>query len=160
MIPGVVIRPARSSDLGGVSPLAGSRDRAEVRLQAAEEGGEEMLVAVLASRIVGAESIRWSQGCDPPHPWLYGLQVAADVRGRGIGRTLVRAAEELGRQRGASHMSLDVDVDEAGAIAFYEALGYTVVRHHQHHWRARDPRTGAVTGEGTAPTLIMRHALR
>ncbi|MCW3819177.1 GNAT family N-acetyltransferase [Micromonospora sp. DR5-3] len=131
-----------------------------MRLKAAEHGEEGMLVAVLASRIVGAESIRWSQGCDPPNPWLYGLQVAAEFRGQGIGRSLVRAAEELGRRHGADHMSLDVDVDDARAIAFYEALGYTVVRHHQHHWRSLDPRTGAVINEGTAPTLIMRRLLR
>jgi ribosomal protein S18 acetylase RimI-like enzyme len=146
-----------SPDLDSVSPLAGSRDRAEVRLRAAEDGEETMLVAVLASGIVGAASIRWSQGCDPPNPCLYGLHVAAETRGRGIGRALVRAAEELGRQRGADHMSLDVDVDDARAISFYEALGYTVIRHHHHRWRSLDPRTGAVINEGTAPTVIMRH---
>jgi ribosomal protein S18 acetylase RimI-like enzyme len=85
--------------------------------------------------------------------------VAADVRRRGIGRALVRAVEDLARQHGAGHMSLDADIDEAGAIAFYQVLGYTVVRPHQHHWRALDPRTGAVIDEGTAPTLIMRRPL-
>jgi ribosomal protein S18 acetylase RimI-like enzyme len=157
--PGAVVRPAAAADGADVGALVGSPDRAEVRLQAAARGAEDMLVAATPSRIVGAVSIRWSAGCDPPHPWLYGLHVAADVRRRGVGRALMAAAEELARRHGAGHLSLDVDVDEAGAIAFYTALGYFVVRPHRHRWRALDPRTGSVIREGTAPTLIMRRAL-
>ena len=159
MVPGLLIRPAEAADLDLVTPLAGSRDRAETRIRAAGRGDDSMLVALLADAIVGAASIRWTGGCDPPNPWLYGLYVAAEVQRRGIGRALTRAAEDLARQRGAGHMSLDVDIDEAGAITFYEVLGYTVVRPHQHHWRALDPRTGVLIGEGTAPTLIMRRPL-
>ncbi len=95
-----------------------------------------------------------------PNPWLYGLHVAIEVQRQGIGRTLVRTAEELGRRRGADQMSLDVDVDDAIAVTFYGALGYTVVRHHQYRWRSLDPVTAAVIDEGTAATLIMRRPLR
>ena len=158
-VPGLVIRPVAAADGAAAGALAGSPDRAEVRLQAAERGAEDMLVAAVPSGIVGAASIRWSDGCDPPNPWLYGLHVAADTRRRGVGRALMAAAEELARRRGAAHLSLDVDVGEAGAIAFYTALGYTVVRPHRHRWRSLDPRTGAVIAEGTAPTLILRRAL-
>lgn len=118
-----------------------------------------MLVGVLSGSIVGAESIRWADGCDPPNPWLYGLHVDAGVQRQGVGRTLVRAAEECGRRHGADHMSLDVDIDDAAAIAFYEVLGYAVVRRHQHRWQSLDPCTGKVINEGTAPTLIMRRPL-
>ncbi|WP_341720925.1 GNAT family N-acetyltransferase [Micromonospora sp. FIMYZ51] len=156
----LLIRPARRSDLDGVGPLAGSLSRAQVRLQAAERGDESMAVAVLASWIVGVQSIRWSRGCDPPHPWLYGLHVTPEVQRQGIGRALVQAAEDLGRRRGAHRMTLDVDVDDAGAIAFYQALGYVVRRPHQHRWRSVDPQTGDVIAEGTAATLIMGRALR
>ena len=152
----MVIRPAAAADLEGVTPLSGSPDRAEARLRAAESGDDSMLAAVLSGGIVGAVSIRWRGGCDPPNPWLYGLYVAAAVQRKGIGRALVRACEDIARRRGAEHMSLDVDIDDAGAIGFYEVLGYTVVRNHQHHWRSLDPATGAVLNEGTAPTLIMR----
>jgi ribosomal protein S18 acetylase RimI-like enzyme len=158
-VPGLVIRPVTRADGAGVGALTGSPDRAEVRLQAAERGDEDMLVAAVPSRIVGAVSIRWSDGCDPPNPWLYGLHVAADARRRGVGRALMTAAEELARRQGAAHLSLDVDVGEAGAMAFYTALGYAAVRPHRHRWRSLDPRTGAVIREGTASTLILRRAL-
>jgi len=157
--PGLVIRSVTPADGADVGALVGSPDRAEVRLQAAVRGVEDMLVAAVSSRIVGAASIRWSGGCDPPNPWLYGLHVAAEVRRHGVGRALMAAAEELARRRGADHLSLDVDVDEAGAIAFYTALGYSVVRPHRQRWRSHDPPNGAVTREGTAPTLILRRSL-
>ena len=77
-----------------------------------------------------------------------------------FGSTLVRIGEDIARNRGADHMTLDVDVDDARAILFYEALGYAIVQPHQHHWRSVDPRTGAVLNEGWVATLIMRRPLR
>ncbi|WP_218577612.1 GNAT family N-acetyltransferase [Phytohabitans rumicis] len=142
-------------DLDSVSALTPTRDVAEVRLQAAERGAEDMLVAVVDG-VVGAVSVRWQHGCDTPNPWLYGLAVLAPARRHGIGRALVAAAEAACTARGVHTISLDVDTDNLGAIAFYRKLGYESVRPHEHRWRSFDPRTGAVTGEGTASTWIMR----
>ncbi|WBB94590.1 GNAT family N-acetyltransferase [Verrucosispora sp. WMMC514] len=155
-----MIRAALGTDLNGLGELARSRDRAEVRLQAARRGAEEMLVAMAAGRVVGVVSVRWRDGCDPPNPWLYGLAVVASARRRGIGRALVEAGEAAGAARGADAMSLDVDVDDEAAVSFYARLGYVIVRPHRHRWRAIDPGTGAVTAEGTASTWIMRRRLR
>src|SRR5690348_1861076 len=111
-----------------------------------------MLVAVASGVLLGTTSIRWVDGCDPPHPWLYGLAVAEQARGQGIGRTLVRAAEAAATARGAAAMSLDTDVNASSTVAFYQHLGYRMIRAHEHHWRSLDPHTGAVTATGTAPT--------
>ena len=72
--------------------------------------------------------------------------------GHGIGRALVRAVEALCQERGIGTVSLDVEVGDRVAIAFYQRLGYVVARGHEHHWRA-------VTGEGVVSTRIMRHGL-
>ena len=158
MVAEVTIRPVLAPDLEGVTPLAGSPERAVARLRAAEIGDDTMLVAVSAGELVGAVSVRWFGGCDPPHPWLYGLHVSEKSRRAGAGRRLVRAVEEIAAERGAETMTLDVDVDEHGAIAFYQTLGYAVARRHRHRWRAVDP-DGAVLDEGVVPTLIMRRPL-
>lgn len=156
----VSVRAVRRSDLDSLTELAGSADRAEVRVRAAEQGDEEMLVAVTTENVVGVVSVRWQGGCDAPNPWLYGLAVVTSARRRGIGRALVEAVEAAAAVRGADTVSLDVDVADDAAITFYRRLGYLAVRPHEHHWRAIDPRTGEVTGEGTAPTWIMRRQLR
>lgn len=57
---------------------------------------------------------------------LHVLSVAVLEAGqrRGVGRALVALAEELAREDGASVMLLEVRRDNAGARAFYEALGF------------------------------------
>lgn len=75
----VLIRAALDTDLDGLGESGGVAGRAEVRLQAARRGAEEMLVAVAADRVVGVVSVRWRDGCDPPNPWLYGLAVVASA---------------------------------------------------------------------------------
>jgi ribosomal protein S18 acetylase RimI-like enzyme len=155
-----VIRPAVPGDLVRIAGMAGSADRAEMRLRAAEHGDETMLVAVADAEVLGVTSVRWADGCDPPHPWLYGLHVAADHRRRGIGRALMAAGEDVARERGAAYLSLDVDRADDRAVGFYRGLGYRTVRPHEHRWRSVDPHTGAVLATGTADTWIMRRPLR
>ncbi len=45
-------------------------------------------------------------------------------RRQGVGRHLMAAAEDLARRFGAGEIRLEVNVNNAGAIAFYDALGY------------------------------------
>ncbi len=55
---------------------------------------------------------------------LYDLYVNGDVRGRGVGRELIgRTAERL-RQRGVTHLSLDVALTNDSARRLYERLGF------------------------------------
>lgn len=52
------------------------------------------------------------------------LAVAADHRRAGLGRRLMAAAEELARELGLARVELDVRGWNAGARAFYQALGF------------------------------------
>ena len=55
---------------------------------------------------------------------IAGLVVDAGERGRGVGRTLVAAAEAWGRERGARRIQVRSRLERAGAHEFYGALGY------------------------------------
>jgi ribosomal protein S18 acetylase RimI-like enzyme len=53
------------------------------------------------------------------------IAVVEGARRRGVGRRLMAAAEQLARELGVERMQLDVRAFNAGAIRFYEALGFT-----------------------------------
>jgi ribosomal protein S18 acetylase RimI-like enzyme len=55
---------------------------------------------------------------------LYDLYVHADVRGRGVGRELIATTAGRLRQRGATHLSLDVALTNDSARRLYERLGF------------------------------------
>lgn len=91
-------------------------------LRRAVDGPTSAVLAVLeGDRLVGTVMV----GHDGHRGWLYYLAVAEGHRRRGVGRALVAAAEE----RLAAHVpksQLMVRGDNAGAVAFWEGLGYGV----------------------------------
>ncbi len=54
------------------------------------------------------------------------VAVLPDWRRQGIGRSLMTAAEEFARGRGAGTIRLEVGVDNAPAVEFYKTLGYRI----------------------------------
>ena len=56
------------------------------------------------------------------------LAVRADQQRAGIGQALMAAAEGWAREREIDDMQLNVWEFNAGALAFYEQLGYVVER--------------------------------
>ncbi len=59
---------------------------------------------------------------------IWGLVVAASVRGSGAGRLLVEAAEQWALGRGLDIVGVRSNVIRRDAHAFYEHLGYEVVK--------------------------------
>ena len=56
--------------------------------------------------------------------YIANVAVDPDLRRRGIGRGLIRAAKALGREKGLSFLSLEVRPSNAGALALYEGEGF------------------------------------
>ncbi|MDH6227302.1 MULTISPECIES: GNAT family N-acetyltransferase [Streptomyces] len=57
---------------------------------------------------------------------IQGLVLSERARGRGLGKALMRAAEEEARRRGARRLTLRVLGHNAPARALYTSLGYAV----------------------------------
>lgn len=83
---------------------------------------ELLLVAEEAGLIVGAVIA----GFDGVRGWIYHLAVAPAHRRRGIATELMRAAAERLRGLGCAKVNLQVRAANAGAVAFYRALGYEI----------------------------------
>lgn len=64
-------------------------------------------------------------GWDGRRGWLYHVAVRDDQRRRGLGARLVSAIEERLRERGCPKVNLIVWADNASAMEFWSALGYT-----------------------------------
>jgi hypothetical protein len=80
----------------------------------------EVLVAEAMGRILGTVMV----GEDGHRGWVYYLAVEPGLRGRGLGRELVGAAEAWLRARGIRKLELMVRSSNAAVKAFYARLGY------------------------------------
>lgn len=85
----------------------------------AEEGGAVVgWLQVHLTKIIESE----------PRGEIVGLVVAADARGRGIGRKLVEAAEAWAKEQGAESVGVRCNTSRAEAHAFYERLGFRAAK--------------------------------
>jgi GNAT superfamily N-acetyltransferase len=60
--------------------------------------------------------------------WIGGVGVVASARRAGVGEALMRAVHEEARSCGVERVWLEVIVENTGALALYEKLGYEVVQ--------------------------------
>jgi aminoglycoside 6'-N-acetyltransferase I len=70
-----------------------------------------------------------ADGCDPARPtgYIEGWFVREEFRNRGVGRDLMRAAEEWALSQGCSEMASDALIDNTVSQRAHEALGFEVV---------------------------------
>lgn len=126
----VIIRPYEHADESGVAALwrdvfpnnrSWHDPLTDVRRKVAQNDGL-LLVGVMRGTLIATVMI----GYDGHRGWLYRVAVAATHRRQGIGRALVRAAEERLRERGCPKINLQVEGGNRAVVGFYERLGYAV----------------------------------
>ncbi len=68
---------------------------------------------------------KFAEGCTTtPVGYIEGWFVDEDLRGRGFGHQLVRAAEDWARSQGLKEMGSDTWLDNEGSIRAHLAMGY------------------------------------
>ena len=84
-----------------------------------------LLVAEEDEEVVGMAQLAFSGATNADHrAEVQRIGVAAEARGRGVGRQLMAAVEEEGRRSGVTLLWLTTH-DDTAACLFYEAIGYT-----------------------------------
>jgi GNAT superfamily N-acetyltransferase len=133
--PGFSIRFARPSDVPELARLFGElgydippATLAE-RLSAFHSAGEQALVAAddaSSARLFGVATLHTTPVLHRAGPVgrVTALVVDASLRGRGIGRALMEAAERWTAERGCVLIEVTSNQRRADAHKFYEGLGY------------------------------------
>ncbi|MBN2064440.1 MAG: GNAT family acetyltransferase [Sedimentisphaerales bacterium] len=80
------------------------------------------LVGLMDDELVATAMI----GYDGHRGWINYLGVKPELQGTGLGRTMMKQAEIILRAAGCAKINLQVRKSNAGVIAFYEKLGFSV----------------------------------
>jgi ribosomal protein S18 acetylase RimI-like enzyme len=126
----LTIRPAASDDEAAVIALWRACDlvvsyndpSADFRFALAGACSAVLVGAGADGVIVGSVMV----GHDGHRGWLYYVAASPDVRGSGIGREMVDAAQGWLRQRGVLKVQLMVRETNTKVVSFYEHLGFEV----------------------------------
>lgn len=97
--------------------------------QGVDTPGMLLLVAEVATGAVGTV---WIALKDPngAGAWIYDIEIAAAHRGLGLGRALLKAAEDIVAETGGTSLGLNVFAGNAAALRLYESAGYEVTSLH------------------------------
>lgn len=129
----VQVRDAETSDAEALARLCtqlgypaepASMPARLARLDAA--GDARALVATEGGNVLGLATVHLRHALNHAAPLaqLSLLVVDERARGRGVGRTLVAAAEAWARERGCHRMIVTTALQRSDAHAFYERIGY------------------------------------
>jgi len=139
------IRQARAGDEQGLAELAGllwpdaSAEELREETDAKVNGRAPStlpVVTLVAERedgglagFVEAGLRSHADGCDTAHPvgFIEGWFVREELRGRGVGRALIEAAEAWARSHGCTEMASDALIGNHTSFRAHGALGFEVV---------------------------------
>jgi RimJ/RimL family protein N-acetyltransferase len=89
-----------------------------------ERGAITSLLAVKEGRVVGCGALVRDPHSWSPHVGEIRMVVSLEVRGQGVGRALSQETFALALDQGLEKLSVQMTVDQQGAIALFESLGF------------------------------------
>jgi RimJ/RimL family protein N-acetyltransferase len=89
-----------------------------------ERGAITSLLAVKDGKVVGSGTLVRDPHSWSPHVGEIRMVVSSDVRGQGVGRALSQETFALALGAGLEKLSVQMTVDQQGAIALFESLGF------------------------------------
>lgn len=122
------VRAATPADLDALVALelhafSGDRmSRTQYRRHVASPGAAVLVADAPGEGVLGSALVFFRRGTTLAR--LYSIATAPAARGRGIGASLLAAAEQAARDRGCRALRLEVRVDNTAAITLYERAGY------------------------------------
>lgn len=135
----ILVRPLEPSDAADLQRLATARDvmhgtlqmpsrsRANVEKRYADvsDPGRHNYVAEIDKRVVGMAGLMINAATRTRHSAELYIMVHDDFQGRGVGKALMQAIVELADDFiGLVRIQLEVNTDNARAIALYERFGF------------------------------------
>ena len=119
-----------------------------------ERGAITSLLALRGAEVVGCgtlvrDPLSWS-----PHVGEIRNVVASDVRGLGVGRALSQETFALALGAGLEKLVVQMTVDQSGAIAIFEGLGFKAEALHRDHVKDSSGRTHDIVVLGHNVALV------
>src|SRR5215510_3241304 len=131
------VRPARAVDLAALLTIEGQAfctdriSRGSFRRLLASPSAA-VLVAEVAGELAGYALVLFRKAT--PIARLYSISVAPHAAGKGIGTSLLAAAEQAAIGRGAARMRLEVNETNSAAITLYRKAGYRQFGRFAHYY--------------------------
>jgi GNAT superfamily N-acetyltransferase len=129
----MIIRSAQSEDVEALANLMAelgyptSSEQMRRRFKAiSDDASNGTLVAEREGKVLGMVGLRIerSYGSDDSYVQIRDFVVGSEHRGKGVGRTLLSAAEDWARRRGARDVMLTTHKRRTDAHRFYRSMGY------------------------------------
>jgi GNAT superfamily N-acetyltransferase len=105
-----------ATDTRVIDAALGGRTEGALVLVAEDERGERLGFIHLCPL--------WDYYLEQSCGHIWDIVVRPEARGRGVGRTLIAAAEQWARDRGYRLLTLNVFVENRAALRLYEELGF------------------------------------
>jgi RimJ/RimL family protein N-acetyltransferase len=119
-----------------------------------ERGAIVSLLAVRGAEVVGCGTIVRDPLSWSPHVGEIRNVVSTDVRGLGVGRALSQETFALALGAGLEKLTVQMTVDQSGAIAIFEGMGFKAEALHRDHVKDSAGRTHDIVVLGHNVALV------